>query len=138
MWPPILTSPITLTYKSLPHGPLQADIYLPTPQASLPPSPILLFLHGGAWISGSRKDIPASTFHAFLTRNFTIVSIDYQFLPESSFTDQQGDIKDVERWLRDSLPQVLEQGFHRVVDGEKIVVLGVSAGAHLALLTVGV
>jgi pimeloyl-ACP methyl ester carboxylesterase len=135
--PPIihLPSPLTLTYKTLPHTALQADIYLRNFQESHS-SPVLLFLHGGSWISGSRKDIPRATFHAFLTRSFTIVSIDYRLLPESSFDEQLADIQDAENWLRYMLPQILDHEYQRVVNGEKIAVLGVSAGGHLALLTV--
>jgi acetyl esterase/lipase len=137
--PPItqLPSPLTLTYKALPHGSLNADIYLPSPQSSNLPSPVFLFIHGGSWISGSRKDFPPAYFHEFLARSFLVVSIDYRLLPESSFVgDQLQDIKDVEPWIRSELPEIVERQGKGKVDGERVVVLGVSAGAHLALLTV--
>jgi acetyl esterase/lipase len=132
-----LLSPLTHTYKALPNGSLNADIYLPSSRLSNPPSPILLFIHGGSWISGSRKDFPPAYFHEFLARNFVVVSIDYRLLPESSFLgDQLQDIEDVEPWIRGELPEIMNREGKGKLDGERVVVLGLSAGAHLALLTV--
>jgi len=134
---PAIPEPITFTYKKLPRNSIQADVYLPDtlPAASL--SPILLFIHGGSWIYGSRHGFSAAYFREFLRKNYVVVSIDYRLLPESKFLDDQlEDIRDVEAWLRDVLPAELSHAKGLDVDAESIVILGVSAGAHLALLTV--
>lgn len=131
-----LPDPLTFTYKLLPYTSLHADVYFPMNEASKPPSPIILFIHGGAWISGSRKEISPAYFYEFLQRNFVVVSIDYRLLPESDFvTGQLEDIRDVESWLRSTLPEIMLAEYQRRINGDKIVILGVSAGAHLALLT---
>lgn len=66
-----------------------------------------------------------------------VVSADYRLLPESDFlTGQLEDIRDLEDWLRRMLPGLVMQSADIRVDSEAIVVLGASAGAHLALLTV--
>ena len=61
--------------------------------------------------------------------------MDYRLLPETSLSEQLNDVKDVEPWLRTKLPRELKDD-DISVDTEKIVVVGASAGAHLALLTV--
>ncbi len=133
-----LPNPLTLVYKSFSDISIHADVYLPA-SASSPkhPLPILLFIHGGGWMFGSRKEIPRIFFCQFLSRNFVVVSIDYRLLPESDFlTGQLEDIRDVEVWLREELPGILTAEVGVETDAQKIVVLGGSAGAHLALLTV--
>lgn len=61
--------------------------------------------------------------------------MDYQLLPETSLASQLGDVCDVESWLRHCLPSIFT-GPGLMVDGDEIIVVGGSAGAHLALLTV--
>jgi acetyl esterase/lipase len=61
--------------------------------------------------------------------------MDYRLLPETSFSGQLEDIRDVECWLRTKLSfEIKDEGFE--VNTDKIVIVGASAGAHLALLTV--
>lgn len=62
--------------------------------------------------------------------------MDYRFCPETSFEGQCEDVSSIEGFLRDDLGKLTKDGVKVNVDGEKIVVAGASAGAHLALLTV--
>lgn len=64
-----------------------------------------------------------------------VASMDYRLIPESSHLEQLEDVADVEAWLREDLPAVLGDSMERE---RKIVVVGASAGAQLALLTVSV
>lgn len=61
--------------------------------------------------------------------------MDYRLLPESKLENQMEDVRDVEGWLRKSLAREVKQYFSHV-QADKIIVVGASAGAHLALLTV--
>ena len=64
--------------------------------------------------------------------------MDYRLLPETPFQGQLEDIQDVEPWLRYQLQASLKaDNLDCKVDGENLLVVGASAGAHLALLTVG-
>lgn len=60
--------------------------------------------------------------------------MDYRLLPESTFEQMQEDVRDMELWLR----QKLQAEVREVVslDDEKIVVVGASSGALLAMQTV--
>jgi acetyl esterase/lipase len=136
-WTTELPQPLTFAYKTLPWTSLHADVYVPTKLQPVQRVPVVLFLHGGGWITGSRDQIPAIYLHEFLSRGFLFISIDYRLLPESDFlTEQLEDVRDVETWLREILPIELKQILEISLDVDKIVSLGVSAGAHLSLLLV--
>jgi len=139
------TLPISKTciYKTVPNGKsyisIPVDVYLPSGEEITAHGddacPILLYIHGGGWIGGNRSDYSRPLFLDFLALGFVVASMDYRLLPETSFEGQQGDIKDIEPWLRQQLPIELEDAGLRC-DTDKIIVAGGSAGAHLALLTV--
>jgi acetyl esterase/lipase len=61
--------------------------------------------------------------------------MDYRLLPESKLEHQMEDVRDVEGWLRKSLAREVREYFSGIQD-DKIIVVGASAGAHLALLIV--
>ncbi|CAD0057681.1 unnamed protein product [Aureobasidium pullulans] len=96
----------------------------------------MLFIHGGAWIGGNRQGFSRPVFEEFLSYGFVVVSTDYRLVPESSFINGQlEDIRDVETWIKTEMPSKLkDHGFD--VQTEQIVVVGGSAGALPALLTV--
>ena len=124
----------TFFYKTVNDISIPIDIYLP-PSPTKSSLPIMLFIHGGGWVGGDRLDYPRATFHRFLSLGFIVASMDYRLLPETPLSGQLEDIRDVEPWLRTKLYLKLkDDGIS--VDTAKIVVVGASAGAHLALLTV--
>jgi len=95
----------------------------------------MLFIHGGGWIGSNRTDYCRPLFYQCLTLNYIILSMDYRLLPESTFNEQLEDVKDVESWIRSKVFSELEETGLKA-DIDKIVVVGASAGAHLALLIV--
>ncbi len=100
------------------------DLYRPRADAR---GPVVLFLHGGGWTSGSRGD------HGFVgatlaARGFTVVIPDYRLYPAARFPDFVEDAAFAYRWIAARCEQ----------DGIScpIFVMGHSAGAHIgALLT---
>ncbi|THW43541.1 alpha/beta-hydrolase [Aureobasidium pullulans] len=134
--PPMEPS-LTYTYKQVENTIINLDVFLPSKRygARNIPSPVMLFIHGGAWIGGNRQEFSRPVFEEFLSHEFVIVSTDYRLVPESSFVNGQlEDIRDVETWIKTEMPSKLkDHGFD--VQTEQIVVVGGSAGALLALLT---
>lgn len=128
----------TAFYKTVGETSISVDIYLPTVQDDFQtPHPIVLYIHGGGWAGGNRGDYSRPLFRRFLLQNYIVCSMDYRLLPETSFEGQLEDVKDIEPWLRNSLQDELNgAGLKAGIDREKIVVVGASAGALLALLTV--
>ncbi|KAL5319399.1 hypothetical protein ACEPPN_012451 [Leptodophora sp. 'Broadleaf-Isolate-01'] len=127
----------TCIYKVVGKISIPIDIYLPASKKDgeeLDLHPVVLFIHGGGWLGSNRSDYCRPLFHEFLKLGFVVTSMDYRLRPETSLDGQLSDIRDVEYWLRNTL--AAETRYCRIeVDASEIVVVGASAGAHLALMT---
>jgi acetyl esterase/lipase len=88
------------------------------------PFPVVVWIHGGAWMQGDKFDCPA----AFLVDNgFAVASINYRFSKQAAFPAQILDCKSAVRWLRANSAAYK-------LDGKRIGVWGASAGGHLAAM----
>lgn len=132
--PPPLPIFKTCTYKTIGKVTIPIDVYLPA-EADVARPPLMLFIHGGGWTGGNRTDYSRPLFHDFLSLGFIVTSMDYRLLPETAIEGQLEDIRDVEHWLRNRLALEVKMSYAGIQD-DRIVVVGASAGAHLALLTV--
>jgi acetyl esterase/lipase len=94
------------------------------PPGGSDPSPVVIWLHPGAWREGSRRDAPPLDL---LAHGFAVAPIDYRLSHEAHFPAQLHDVKTAIRWLR---AHAADLG----VDGGRIGVFGASAGGHLAAL----
>lgn len=104
---------------------LKLDLFLPPqPAPALDRPPLIVWVHGGAWRSGSRKDMPLGLLVA---RGYAVASVDYRLSPVARFPAQVHDIKAAIRFLR---ARHAEYGY----DPDRIAVAGNSAGGHLAAL----
>ncbi len=114
----------THVFKKVDDLEIRADVYRATGER---PQPAVLFIHGGGLIMGSRKAILPSQIAAFNSGGFHFVSIDYRLAPETRLPSMVEDIRDAWAWLCEQAPSL-------GIDGERIALLGHSAGAYLALL----
>jgi acetyl esterase/lipase len=90
-------------------------------------------IHGGGYMTLSRKAIrPHQTAH-LLANGILPVSIDYRLCPEVNVLDGAiSDVRDSVFWVQHSLPKFLERtGIE--LDASRVGVIGWSAGGHLAL-----
>ena len=108
---------------------LLLDLYLP--QGTTQPCPLLLYVHGGGWIEGSKEHCPGTTL---AQRGYAVACIDYRLsdivrgCPEQLvFPAQIEDVKNAVRWLRTNAAQY-------GLDPEHFGALGDSSGGHLAAL----
>jgi acetyl esterase/lipase len=108
------------------------DLYLPTAHRQAK-TPVLIFLHGGGWVFGTRLSVNNTHFHgAFATlraQGYAIVSPSYTLAKRnrSPFPACLEDVTDALRWLADHAEQYQ-------FDLDNVGLLGESAGGHLALL----
>lgn len=121
-----------VTYSKLPDIDLQLDVAYP--KEGKGPYPAIVFIHGGAWAGGTRKDYKSSIQSA-ARRGYVAAAISYrltQFDPTTKiakfpFPAQIQDCKCAIRWLRS-----VADNYH--VDKDRVGVTGGSAGGHLSLL----
>lgn len=118
-------SKTTIIYKQEENFELKADFY----SASKKASPLIVFIHGGGLIWGSREDMKSEQIEFFQQADFNIFSIDYRLAPETKLPAIQKDIEDALSWVENEGVKQFDY------DPEKIAVIGSSAGGYLALLT---
>lgn len=100
---------------------LTLDLHIPKSNVR---SPLIVWVHGGAWRSGSKANMPLT---ALVAKGYPVASVDYRLSTEARFPAQIHDIKAAIRYLR---AHTSEWG----LSAEKIVIAGDSAGGHLAAL----
>jgi acetyl esterase/lipase len=103
------------------------DIYLPAGRSAAS-TPAIVLIHGGAWNSGDKGDF-ADYIDTLKRRlpNYAIFNINYRLANSPNlFPVQENDVRASIQFIHDKLSQ------YQV--SNKMAFLGVSAGAHLALL----
>jgi acetyl esterase/lipase len=116
----------TYTYKTAGDVKIQADVYRAEDETV---RPVLVWIHGGALITGSRANPPKRLLDLCKKEGFALVSLDYRLAPEVKLPAIIDDVKDAFAWLREQGPKQLH------IDPDKIVVSGGSAGGYLTLMT---
>jgi acetyl esterase/lipase len=99
------------------------DVY--RPRAGTTHAPVLLQIHGGAWMIGSKDTQGRPLMNALANAGWVCVAINYRLSPKAKFPDHLVDCKLAIRWIRQ---HIAEHGG----DPRSIVVTGGSAGGHLA------
>ena len=97
-------------------------------RADGPDAPLVIFIHGGGWKRGDKSNATgaAKVAHS-LAASYAFASIDYRLVPAATVEQQAQEIADAVAALR---AQAATLG----VDASRIVLMGHSAGAHLAAL----
>ena len=91
-----------------------------------PRAPLVLFIHGGAWSAGDKTMAGhmAAHFHA---RGYAFASVNYRLVPDADPRQQAGDVAA-------AIANLLRDARRLGLDGERVMIVGHSAGAHLAAL----
>lgn len=90
-------------------------------------APVMIQVHGGAWIFGRKEGQGEPLLAHLAERGWVCVAINYRLSPRATWPDQIVDVKRAIAWARAS---IAEHGG----DPDFIVLSGGSAGAHLASL----
>ncbi len=102
------------------------DIYQPVkPRAG--GFPVLLQVHGGAWIIGSKEEQAKPLMYHMSQRGWLCVAINYRLSPKAAFPAHIIDVKKAIAWIREN---IAEYGG----DPNFIAITGGSAGGHLSSL----
>jgi acetyl esterase/lipase len=102
--------------------PQRLDLYLP--EKSEGPLPLIIWIHGGAWMGGDKYQCPA-VYQT--TRGYAVASINYRLSREAKWPAQIYDCKAAVRWLRAHAKEYN-------LDPDRFGVWGSSAGGHLVAM----
>ncbi|HEY4848979.1 MAG TPA: alpha/beta hydrolase, partial [Methylocella sp.] len=114
-----------ITYLTANNWEAKLDVY--QARDATTPNPTLVYFHGGGWVAGS-KEASSLTFLPFLTMGWNVVNIEYRLAKISLAPAAVQDALCALRW-------VYRNGKEYNVDTNRLVLMGNSAGGHLALTT---
>lgn len=106
--------------------PLLCDIWQPpagTPQSGL----ALIYLHGGAWQALDKDFLTQPLFRRLASQGHVIMDLAYSLSPGANLNRMLGDVKQAIVWMKAHAKEY-------AVNPDRIGLMGVSGGAHLALL----
>jgi acetyl esterase/lipase len=106
--------------------PLTLDVYRPSGQPPERTYPTLVVIHGGGWKGGSPKD--NGEFNRYIAaQGYVVVALSYRLAPRYRFPAQQQDVQA-------AISFITRHSADYGIDPTRIVLMGRSAGAHLAML----
>ncbi|AWV97941.1 alpha/beta hydrolase [Arcticibacterium luteifluviistationis] len=127
---PILNGDVI--YSQLYKENLDLDIYTPTKRV-YEKSPVVLYIHGGAWIGGLKESINNNRFNAAINqlreKGYTVISPNYSVAinGKGAFPDCIIDINQAIKWTAENADSLK-------LDLDNFGIFGESAGAHIAMM----
>jgi acetyl esterase/lipase len=106
------------------HERHKLDLYLP--EKSEGPLPLIIWVHGGGWMNGSKDGCPPLRA-GYVAQGYAVASINYRLSGHAVFPAQIEDCKAAIRWLR-------AHASDYSLDPQRFGVWGSSAGGHLVAL----
>jgi len=125
--PPANTDHIKRKFLDIPYASLspaqKLDIYLPDDRAE--PFPVIVSIHGGAFMGCDKADMQVLPMLEGLTRGYAVVAVNYRLSWEAKFPALVQDGKAAIRWIRANA-KIYN------LDPHRIAAWGGSAGAYLS------
>ncbi|KOE83122.1 hypothetical protein ACS86_09490 [Vibrio alginolyticus] len=124
---PVPAQKQTIDYKTVNGKTLELDLYLPSQQQVVP---LLVWVHGGAWMRGSKDEFLTKNgrlANTLLNHGYAVAVINYRLSSEATFPAPVADINDAINYLIDRHQEYS-------LKNDSVVMMGRSAGAHLAML----
>lgn len=119
----------TITYNNVSYSNGDSDpahqltLYMPANAKN--PTPVIVWIHGGAWMSG--RGLVPNWIPSFVDDGFAVATVNYRLLQEARNPAQIEDVSAAIRFISRNAKQYN-------LDRDKIGVWGASAGGHLAAL----
>lgn len=110
-----------LTFLTVDNKELKLDLYRPKTMAK--PAPLVVLIHGGCWMDGTRKEM--SFYAVNLARlGYVTASVDYRLSEEAPYPAPIEDLRNAIQWLTNNAEKYN-------IDPSRIALMGGSAGGHL-------
>jgi acetyl esterase/lipase len=127
--PPADTSFITRKFLDIRYAYLSPaemlDIYLP--EMGEAPYPVILQIHGGAFMGCDKADLQVLPMLQGLERGYAVVAVNYRLSGEAKFPALVQDVKAAVRWVK-------ANARHFQLDPHRLAAWGGSAGGYLATM----
>jgi len=104
------------------------DIYAQRTAPNSPPGPVVLSIHGGGWVQGTKESSSLLGVLPYLAMGYSVVNVEYRLANVSLAPAAIEDCRCALRWV---VGHAKDYNF----DVDRIIVSGASAGGHLALTT---
>lgn len=115
----------TFVYKRVDGCEIQGVLH----ETAVAQAPLLIYIHGGGLIWGTRNDMNREQIRLYNEAGFNVFSVDYRLAPESKLSEIRDDVKDLLVWIKTEASAQFD------FDRDHVAVVGSSAGGYLALLT---
>lgn len=122
-FPPNYTAQLNITYTKVKEWEGKADLYLNLDSKT--PTPVIINIHGGGWNKGVKES--QTGFNTFFKAGYAVVNMEYRLSQQAT---APAAIEDT----RCMLIYLVEHAKDLNIDPKKIVIMGGSAGGHLALM----
>src|SRR5690606_14861447 len=90
-------------------------------------APVLVQVHGGAWVIGNKEQQAMPLLSHMADRGWVCVSINYRLSPRATWPDHIVDVKRALGWVKENIASYGG-------DPEFVAITGGSAGGHLSSL----
>lgn len=114
-----------ITYSVADDYECKLDVY--THRAATPLLPTILYFHGGGWVKGAKEEHNLAIL-PYLEMGYNLVNVEYRLARVSLAPAAVEDGRQALRW-------VYKNAGTYSFDTSRIIVVGASAGGHLALMT---
>jgi acetyl esterase/lipase len=103
------------------------DLYLPKSPKGTAPLPVVVNVHGGAWLGGDKSMGAGDLLGLVASGQYAVASINYRLSSQATWPAQIHDCKAAIRWVRANASKYQ-------MDADRIGVIGQSAGGHLVAM----
>src|SRR5712671_5884150 len=104
------------------------DVYAQRTPPNSPASPVVIFIHGGGWVQGTKEGSILQGLLPYLAMGYSVVNVEYRLANVSLAPAAIEDCRCALRWV---VAHAKDYG----LDPDRLVIAGDSAGGHLALTT---
>lgn len=104
------------------------DVYAQRTPPNAPPTPVVIFIHGGGWVQGTKEGSMIRGVLPYVAMGYSVVNVEYRLANVSLAPAAIEDCRCALRW-------VVAHAKDYNLDPNRIVIAGESAGGHLALTT---
>jgi acetyl esterase/lipase len=102
------------------------DIFQPAALGKRP-RPAVIMIHGGGWVGGTKEGMTQHCLR-YVEQGFVVANVEYRLAKVATAPAAINDVLQATRWF-------FQNADRYGVDKKRIVVIGGSAGGHLALMT---